>query len=323
MGMDERIKRELERMIGTYATEEGLKTLIAAFIDNKATEESRWGKYTRTVHELFGGSSPLIDRAEAIAELIGLVSDIVDDLQDEDNDTVPWMTCPRPYALNAATLFLVALMAEVSALYADAGLSPATGMKEVSRLLTQSLNGQQRDLNRSVTDENDYLRVTEYKSGSLIQLVYYLGYSLVPEARPDDIERINVIAHCAGVMSQIQNDMKDAVRFDLKNDLLDKRKTLPILYLLAYSEADFPPLKQYYDGDITREQFLQHKQGCVSFVNNSGCLEFSRVVIALLKEKAEEMFEGLCVDSPVRERFRELVIGKREAKKTDEEPAAI
>jgi competence protein ComQ len=309
--LDASVSQELCRIVDRYFADSDLNSLIKQFIEEKAAENSIWSEITRNAHLMLGGNSLQIDKFSALTEWVMLSFDIIDDLQDRDNLSKPWMICPPEYTLNSVLAFLIAFIGELGELSVhDSNLKPAC-LSEISLLLASSIKGQQNDLNHSVLTEKDYMEMIEKKSGSLLQFACYMGYAGLELDEKDRLQ-MNDLAQCIGVIAQLGNDMRDVIRYDLKNDLLQKKRTLPIIFLLEDSQEEFPVLIQYYEGEITDQEFLEHKHACIQYVQNSGCLEYSKIIQSLYRQKAEEIFDTLPLLSPFKEKFRVLTFAEYE-----------
>jgi len=301
--MNPDVIREMRRMVDDHFQSEDLKGLLHAFIEDKSAENSLWSSITLSTHYMLGGSSPCIESAAALTELVILALDIVDDLQDQDNVSKPWMKCPQAYTLNAVLSLHAILLTELGRI----GLSRLTG--DMGRLLVQTIEGQQMDVSQSVVSEADYIAMVRQKSGSLMRLACCMGYSLIDDLDRETVDRMNDLAECIGIMAQIANDVNDVLRYDVKNDLLLKKRTLPILFMLVDSKDEFPPIGQYYEGLISADEFLRHKQACMAYIRDSGCIEYSQVIRTLYADKAEELLQSVPAVSPWRERFKEITFG--------------
>ncbi|NOU98371.1 hypothetical protein GC093_34895 [Paenibacillus sp. LMG 31456] len=311
--MDRYVVEELHRVIDQYIVSDDLNTLIKQFIQEKASEDSIWSRITEYSHRMLGGTFTHIGQVAALSELIVLALDIADDLQDQDNIAKPWMTCPPSYTLNALLAFQTIFMGEMGRL--QQSYSGTSNLVEgASHILAGAINGQQKDLNSSITTEADCLAMVREKSGSLIKLACYMGYVFVENCTQETIEQMNELADCIGIMAQIENDMKDVMRFDLKNDLIQKKRTLPIIFLLLHGDEDFPILKQFYEEQLTAEQFLKHKLACLQYISESGCIEYCKIVQSLYFNRAEELYNSMPSCSPWREEFKEITFGTYEIK---------
>lgn len=294
------IRQHLHRMVDECIYVEDLNKLLKSFIAEKEEEDGSWAKITICTHYMLGGESPHIERMAAATELIILALDIMDDLQDQDQLGKSWMKCPAPVALNAILALLMGVVGEWGQLQMRDRM-----LVEVSRIIARAVNGQQKDVTNSVLSVEDYLRMTQEKSGSLFRLACFMGYSSL-DCDGETIEQVQDLADCIGLIHQIQNDMRDLVRWDVKNDLLSKKRTLPVLYLLNVDDPAFRPFKDYYEGRMSADSLLQQKERFLEMIHDSGCMEYSRVVQSVCLQKAEQIYEQLQAASPWKETFKEL-----------------
>lgn len=300
--MDERVLSEMHRVIDTYFHVPDLNALLKSFIQDKISEGSSiWSAFTINCHHMLNGHSPNIYTAAALTELLILSLDIMDDLQDRDNGDKPWMTCDPAYALNAIMAFIIASVGEISE-------NHALHTTKVLQLIARSINGQQRDLNHSVATENDYITMVQEKSSSLIQLALCMGYIGIVECDPAILTQIEEIAPYIGLAAQLKNDTRDVLRMDQKNDILQKKRTLPTLYLLKFSEEQFPPLQQYYQGLLTRETMSGLKGEFKQYLMESGCIEYASTIQYLFASKAEELLDALPIISPWKDKLKDTVM---------------
>lgn len=306
--MEQAVLDEMYIIADEYFTEPDLNELLKTFIREKSIERSIWGDMTRSVHYMLGGTSPQIVRAAAMTEMVVLALDIIDDLQDQDNFTKPWMNTPPGFTLNAVLAFLFAFAGELSIVAGRQSGNTASILKEIGHILATAVNGQQRDINGTILTEQDYVTVVQQKSGSLIRFACFMGIALIEQPEQSEMERFNDLSDCIGLIAQIRNDVNDLLRYDVKNDLLHKKRTLPILFLLVDSHEEFPILTQYYEGEVSQEDFLLKKLECLEYVRGSGCLEYSQIIQALYKERAEKLLEGVAA-SVWKDRFVEITIG--------------
>ncbi|PYI53863.1 polyprenyl synthetase family protein [Paenibacillus flagellatus] len=308
--MQAEVLREMESTIDRLCPVPAFNALLKQFARDKAAETSRWGETTRLVHAMLGGASPQIGRLAALTELLVLALDIADDLQDADNAEKSWMQAPPELSLNAVMGLLMGAVAELGRLQAEHPGEPMPNPGEVGQIVLNAVNGQYRDLTNDIETEQDYIAVVQQKSCMLLKLAYYMGYGALP---PDEAiaERLDELAGYLGVVSQLSNDLRDVLRYDVKNDLLHKKRTLPVLFLLGGDADEFPVIRRYYDGEIDRNEFLSHKQACVDYIRESGCIEYTEVIKTLFLDKAAETLDALPADAERKERFRELVIGPR------------
>ncbi|WP_079414601.1 polyprenyl synthetase family protein [Paenibacillus ferrarius] len=293
----------MSNMIDDYVYVENLNKLLKTFIADKEQEKDTWMNITLCTHTMLGGASPDIYRLAAITQVFVLISDIVDDLQDQDQANKPWMQSPQASTLNAILAMLMGVVGELGQMRVHGKL-----LVEVAQIIARSINGQHKDVINAASTVDDYLVMTQEKSGSLFRLACFMGY-LSLDCSDETIEQLHELADCIGLIHQIQNDMRDLMRYDVKNDLYCKKSTLPILYLLSVEDEAFNPLKDYYAGKITADTLLHDKEAFSQMIHDSGCLEYSRVVQSVCLQKAEEIYEKLQAVSPWKEKFREITYG--------------
>jgi competence protein ComQ len=302
---------QIERWIDEYFPYAPLNAMLRQFSAEKQREGSTWSDIALTVHAMLGGRSSHIVKSAAAAELILLALDIVDDLQDQDNMRKPWMTAPQPLALNAVLSFLTLFISGLGEMLEPADGNRAGVVAAAGKLLAGSIYGQHLDITDAVETEEDYVEMVHHKSGLLMQLVCYLGYCLVEPAVDEATAAVmDELAQFAGGVSQLRNDLNDVQRVDVKNDLLNKKKTVPTLFLLKGSADEFPPLLDYYEGRLSREQFLDLKPDILRYVESSGCIEYTRAIQYLYLERADELLDKLQADDEWKMRFRDLTFGK-------------
>ncbi|NHN31097.1 polyprenyl synthetase family protein [Paenibacillus agricola] len=309
--MEPKVVRNMYNIVDKYVVEKDLNALLKTFIKDKAVEGSKWSTITRYTHYMLGGNSPAIDLSEAMAEMVMLAFDIIDDLQDGDNKLKPWVVCSPAYTLNGILAFLFAFMAEMGDIQEQLPPGSPSLMKELGALLSQSINGQQIDLNGTISTEGDYLAMIQKKSGSLIRFACLMGYALVPNLDKQTVAAMNELAELIGMISQMENDIRDVQRIDEKNDLLQKKRTLPILFLLMEPEPAFPYVHQFYEGIITEDSFISRKKACIQYIEDSGCIEYSRIIQSLYIDQAEAGFISLPGISPWKEQFKETTFARK------------
>ncbi|WP_028550905.1 polyprenyl synthetase family protein [Paenibacillus sp. UNC451MF] len=311
--MNQQVLDEMYRIVDRCIHTDDLNGLMKSFIAARAEGGSVWAELAECSHRMLGGQSPHITKAAALAELIMLTLDIVDDLQDRDKEHKVWMKCPETFTLNAVLGFLMVFMGEIGQLQLHAGQTAPLLTTEVSQLIVSAVNGQQKDINPlvNIKDESDYFNMVQLKSGSLIRLACYMGYSLVESQGEEISGRIDELAYSLGVIAQIENDVNNLEQFKGGNDLLQRKRTLPILYMLSQGRDSFPELIQFYEGEQTAEAFMQESsRDCLEAIADSGCLEYARIIQSLYYDKAEELFESIPGQSPWRERFRQATLGR-------------
>lgn len=175
----------------------------------------------------------------AAIELLILSSDILDDLQDKDTDYI-WTKAPA-LSLNA----VLAMLAIASKVISNSTFKHRSlALKIVNDYILLSINGQQLDLLNACQDESSYLNMIEQKSGSLTAMSCLVGFGLATGKISMQVEKY---AKAIGVIQQIKNDFKDVTKWSSKNDLLNRKYSLPIIYLLSQNDENSVKIKKYYN----------------------------------------------------------------------------
>ncbi|WP_308637768.1 polyprenyl synthetase family protein [Paenibacillus silvisoli] len=292
------VKQHMVDIMEKCTVTQDLNELLQSFMDDKAAENGVWSEITMLTHHMLGGASPHIERLAACTELIMLALDIVDDLQDQDQAVKPWMQCPQAYTLNAVLALLMGVVGELGQLQL-----PPQAFADIGRHVTRAVRGQQKDVNHTVANAEEYLIMVQEKSGSLFRLAFHIGYAPLA-CNEETVRLLEDLADCIGLVHQIHNDIRDATRFDLKNDLLGKKRTLPFLYLLMIEDDAFAPIQDYYRGTLPSEYILEHKHAYIRLIQDSGCLEYASVIQSVCAQKAEGLFGSLEAASPWKEQFK-------------------
>lgn len=107
--------------------------------------------------------------------------------------------------------------------------------------------------------------------------------------------------------AQLKNDLADMMRLDSKNDVLTRKRTLPIMFILSQCKKTFPVLLDYYDGTITQEEFLKYKTDFLHFIIDSGVIEYVETIRKLYLHKAEQLLNEIPTRSPWNQTFQSLV----------------
>ncbi|NBI30649.1 polyprenyl synthetase family protein [Chengkuizengella marina] len=296
------VHKEMNNMISQHTHVPELKDLALSFIKEQTKDSMHWSKLTLYSHRMFCGKSEHIYKVAAITELIFLASDILDDIQDQDHHSKPWMQHPKDYMFNIILTIVLSSIGELNTIFED----KPTSVNKVNDLIIQSIYGQQLDIQNTVSTEEEYFFMLEKKSCSLIRLACYLGYSSLKNNDSNLTNILDELAAITGIIHQLENDINDILITEHKNDLLHKKRTLPVLYLLKHGD-EFPIIKQYYEGEISKGEIHAKKDEINQIIQDSGCIEYARVIQTLYIHKFDEVFETLDAVSPWKERFRDLV----------------
>jgi len=200
--------------------------------DSKTCELFKWAHLTLLSCECVSGVPELALPGAIAMEFFALAADIFDDIQDQDNDELPWRKLPDANAINLATCLLMLSYEAVSTI-PDNGL-----FREVNQILNQAgINASDGQFQEFLYDNDEkvalgqYFEVVKKKSGSLTACACKIGATLGAAAEPLVLQ-LGHFGTNLGIMSQIRNDLNDFLNFEKKKDFIKKRKTLPYVYLL-------------------------------------------------------------------------------------------
>jgi competence protein ComQ len=294
--LSEHIRLSMEK---TFYKEE-LRRLGLRFVEHKLGEKCVFGQLTSLHCRMFGGNAERAYAAAAAIELMILALDIYDDLQDRDNETVPWSHVDPALALNAA-IGLQALSIDQMRRIGDweeevAGKS-AEAADILNRGVLRAVNGQHMDLLNESDTEEECLRMIADKSGVLVSTSCLVGTVM---ATDEHHELVTAYGEALGIAAQIRNDIAGIERWDLRNDLLFRKRTLPILYVLEQKETEALLIRDYYEGNASREDLLARKTELMSYIRSCGCIEYAEVHARLKRYEAEAGIVML----PVAERWK-------------------
>ncbi len=233
-----------KKMIDNGFIEKSIKNEINHYIEYKFNESINFARITEIHFDIFREekSNTYKLKAMTIIELIILASDIMDDIQDKDTlKDVPWSKIDETYSFNIIIGILLICLNGIDTI----GNKSDTEwlQKNIYQILLESINGQQIDLENELLTESDYLHMCYLKSGSLIALACLLG---AVDVNNQTKKIIREYANYLGVIFQLRNDVADMKNGFIKNDLLLKKRTLPILYYLNTNDEAYAAIQDYY-----------------------------------------------------------------------------
>jgi len=289
--------------INQYFIQSHLRVLATSFLEYKLSESFIFSDLTRLHYQMLGGNSPEIEKAGAAVELMVLALDIYDDLQDRDNLDVPWSQVDPAQALNVA----IGLQSLSIATLDDCSFSNSSrtrAMRYLNHGILRSVNGQHTDLLNYVNEEEDCLHMIRNKSGSLIACACLIGATLVTD---EHHELIAQYGQSIGTIGQIRNDIKGISRWDLRNDLLNRKRTLPILYFLDHDHPIMQTVRDYYEGYASQTDLLSLKNQIIDLIESSGSKQYAEVILRTLQYEAKELIEKLPVEQEWKQKIVEFV----------------
>ncbi|WP_028559084.1 polyprenyl synthetase family protein [Paenibacillus pinihumi] len=295
---------KMVELVESHVYEPELRRLAKEFIAYKATESGVFGRLASLHCEMFGGTAGQAEYAAAAAEIMILALDIYDDLQDLDNDAVPWSKIPAALSLNVA-IALQALCIEAVRLGAEGDDRRAMlAMKLLNQGVLKAVNGQHTDLRNEWATEEECLQMIADKSGALVAAVCLAGTAL---ATGEYNESVAAYGQALGVAAQLRNDIAGVERWDKRNDLLHRKRTLPLFYVLEEPGEKADMLRAYYDGELSRDEVLEHKQELMQYVQECGCIEYARVHARIKEYEVEQVLSAMELEEHWKEKLRQYM----------------
>jgi len=297
-GLDERINESLDILIEdeTFLGQE-LKYLLKSFKEEKTSVGFSFGKLCYWHYEAFSDSiNDDIYKVAAAVELLILSFDIIDDLQDKDSDN-SWSRTPE-LSLNVALAMLIMASKTIDESSFEHKRAAITLLKEYA---LKSISGQQLDLLNNCRDEDSYVQMITLKSGSLTAMSCLIGEML---AKGEVTKEIEAYGKYIGIIQQIKNDIQSLKAWGPKNDLLNKRFSLPIIYLLSQQNDISKSVANYYNDDIVT---VLDNNETENELTNGGAIRYAVTVKNVYKFKALNYLENVAISELGKEYLQKLI----------------
>ncbi|MGG2932628.1 polyprenyl synthetase family protein [Bacillus pacificus] len=275
------IEEEILSLIDQNFQQKELKTTAKKYLRYYKEGGFPLGNLTILAYTLHKEVSSEIYKVASITELIMFAFDILDDLEDDDNPDTPWFS-EKEYALNVITGILFIIIQRITTLNIDYKIE-----KKLQHILTQyafkAIEGQHIDLLNNINSEREYIELVSKKSASLFILAYQLG---TITAKQEYSEEGNNFIRYIGIAEQINNDINDILKLSLKNDLIRKKKTLPVIYLLNHESEKYSIFREYYRNNIDKQLLMKDKENLKGLIIESGALKYCEVMRRIFLRKA-------------------------------------
>ncbi|MGO4694027.1 polyprenyl synthetase family protein [Paenibacillus sp. 2TAB26] len=300
------IGQHMRLLVQRFFTAEPLARYAEQFIADKLEETIRFGQLTVIHYRMFGGKGEDPIKAAAAVELFILASDILDDLQDQDVPSKPWMKVPMPIAIHIASSLLT--LSQQAMLSSTSNHEIRLALTEMMNAqLLKAANGQMLDIMNEMNDEESYLDVVKQKSATLLQLACMAGVMLA--GRPWN-ETVAEYALEIGVSAQIQNDLRDLLRWDEKSDFLQRKCTLLTLYLIEGEAEEDRWIKEYFEGRLTSEEIAMKRELFLETCERTGTILYGSVMSRMHYNRFEELVDSIQEISPWKAEFLHIINSK-------------
>lgn len=312
MNMDGNIAKEIELLLRGSGLGEGAASIIKDWLEAGFKSKGRyaWAQLTLISCESTGGVLEDGLPGAVAMELYALAADILDDIQDQDNNSLPWRKVPPAQAINLATCILV-LSYQALAAPANPRFGWETG-KVLNRIGLQACDGQFHEFLNDSKDKitfAEYFEVINQKSAGLMAGACKIGAVLggADQTLADQLEQFG---RCLGIMSQIKNDLDDFLNFETKSDFVKGRKTLPFVYLLnVLNEREAEELKHLSTvaGKGSAEFGAHEKEQLRALLVNEGAGHYCSAIHEMYKQRALDILESMPISEKRKEKLIRLV----------------
>lgn len=278
--------------VNHYVSDEEVSKILCDFIDYKEKEGFPFAELVSNIYHILAGTKEAIIDIAAAMECLILSLDIFDDIEDGDYNNPPWMKLPKNIVTNAASCLLMIS----SKMIEESHFDPEKKLQAKSifhECFINSVIGQHHELSNHIKTESDYLEVTRKKSGSLLSLAVQLGAVFSTDHH---LLELKAFGELLGIKAQIDNDIRDVVANSYKNDLIHKKMTLPILYLLNQRAKQLPMIVQYYEGRLSKEEFINQLPDLIPIIEKSGAIEYALVIGKLKAIEAKKIIDQMQLD---------------------------
>lgn len=298
------LKLEMNALVEGSLLHEQVKKKLREFIDYKEAFHFTFGELTIVHYYAFGGKGEYIYKLAACVELLVLCSDIIDDLQDQDNTTAPWYHEPESIVLNIAlgvlslcNMNIVDLTLVVDNRYEI--------IKTFQEFCLQSIKGQHVDILNDICTEEGYIEMVKFKAGGITALACLVG-SLCAPISNYNLALVKKYAEQIGVIAQINNDIEDVLRPTEKNDFITMRKTLPILYVMNnHNQISAEIMAMANSGPSEVKKLLQP---LIQMIEDTGAIQYAKVVRKINEMEAHMYMSQLDIDNASKDRITSFII---------------
>lgn len=258
-----------------------LQQLLLEFTDRK--NEFPFGQLAYKHYEAFGGQDKqAITQLAAGIELLILSADILDDIEDQDNDSYPWMNVDQGVAINAST-YLYTLSTQF---IISIGENDSQLIEKLFQLIKWSMEGQHEDLRHMHETEEECVEVLRKKSGSLTALSSVLGVYLATRKINSTVESYSIYY---GVAEQISNDFF-ALLSKTNGDFL-KKQTLAFSYLQRGFNDASQELLTFFSGrlDESEQKSFQLKQKLLEAGLTQYMVSMREIMLLKMRQGIEQL----------------------------------
>jgi competence protein ComQ len=309
--LDQLIFQKIDRIIGTAGLSAEMEQMIRNSLnaDCPTGELFKWAYLTCMSCECAGGEPEEALPGAIAMEFFALAADILDDIQDRDNDDMPWRRIPEANAINLATCLLMLSFTAIAEIKDDGIYRKLC--TALQRTGTAASNGQFREFlyaGETQVPLEQYFELAGQKAGSLTACACKLG-AVSAGASEETVTLLADFGRNFGIMNQIRNDLKDFLNFETKKDFINNKKTLPYVYLLHVlknkENAEFNKL--ILEKNFTKKFGEKEKDRLRQITAEEGVAQYCAVMFDLYRKEAGENLKKILVPEKMKEKMKELV----------------
>lgn len=182
----------------------------------------------------------------------------------------------------------------------------------ISRLGQQLAEGELNQyslVNEIIVDEDEYFRVIELKTASLLEACARIG-AITSGADSKTIDNFGKIGNILGITFQIRDDIFDYFNNDIGkptgNDIREGKITLPLIYALKSApETDSEKMMQIIN---SRDFTTDNIEKLIQFAKEHGGIEYAQKTNEKLLVQAEQLLNQVSVTDEYRQIFSLLML---------------
>ena len=255
-----------------------------------------------------GDERPAVPVAAACT-FLGLGADLYDSILDHELPPY-WHTCD-PAEVNLTATTLMATLPQLSiARLQEQGTPPArlwALAHHFADTLQTMIAGEYEDLHFPKLENvslEDCRAMVERKSGSANALFAKAGATLATED-PFTIEAYADFGLCFGIAKQLINDMWGIWGQDTSRDLLNGKRTLPIVYALATLCAE--KCKQLRRLLAAARESAEHHDEVRALLAAAGSVRYTALIVGLYQQQARDHLAAASPQEPAGEELHMLL----------------
>ncbi|WP_373688978.1 polyprenyl synthetase family protein [Bacillus nakamurai] len=296
------IKNNMKNIIEQNIFNEHLLQLLLEFIESR--KYLTFAESALLHYEIFGGKDfKTAEKLAAGIEILTLSSDIIDDLEDEDNDQALWMKIDHSEALSAVFSLYTAGLQSLNSI----DMNPLI-FTYVLKYTQDAMQGQHDDIINKPETEDEGLEVIRLKCGSLFALSNVAGTMLATGKYNKTVE---TYSYYKGMFEQIYSDYL-ALFSSKRSDILKDRHTLINLYLKRLFNESSEKLVYMFSHRDTHLKFISDKNLFIQTLTDAGVTQYVSVLHQLYKQKCKNAIEELNLENIKIDKLKKYLINRGE-----------